>query len=151
MNSIVNKPYKPIWYSILLLIVLSMIGFNNAIDIQLHDTYFVIALIHTGILFSIYLGIIGIIYWLIRNKRLVNWMTVTHVVTTNSTFTLIIITGLIFKKVIEGNIETFRIVNQILFVLIIIALLSQLIFITNLVMVLLMNKPKKLKNEASSE
>ena len=78
-------------------------------------------------------------------------MTVTHVVTTNSTFALIIITGLIFKKVIEGNIETFRIVNQILFVLIIIALLSQLIFITNLVMVLLMNKPKKLKNEASSE
>ena len=142
MDSIINKPYKAIWYSILFLFGLSIIGWNNTIDIQLHDTYFVIASIHIGILFSIYLGVIGIIYWLIRKKKLVDWMTLIHVVITISTFALIIITGLIFQKIIEGDFETFRTVNQILFVVILIALLSQLIFITNLTFGLIRNKPK---------
>jgi heme/copper-type cytochrome/quinol oxidase subunit 1 len=142
MDSIINKPYKAIWYSILFLFGLSIIGWNNTIDIQLHDTYFVIASIHIGILFSIYLGVIGIIYWLIRKKQLVDWMTVIHVVITISTFALIIITGLIFQKIIEGDFETFRTVNQILFVVILIALLSQLIFIINLTFGLIRNKPK---------
>ena len=101
MDSIINKPYKAIWYSILFLFGLSIIGWNNTIDIQLHDTYFVIASIHMGVLFSIYLGVIGIIYWLIRKKKLVDWMTVIHVVITISTFAIIIITGLIFQKIIE--------------------------------------------------
>ena len=142
MDSIINKPYKAIWYSILFLFGLSIIGWNNTIDIQLHDTYFVIASIHIGVLFSIYLGVIGIIYWLIRKKKLIDWMTVIHVVITISTFALIIITGLIFQKIIEGDFETFRTVNQILFIVILIALLSQLIFITNLTFGLIRNKPK---------
>lgn len=142
MNSIIDRPYKAIWYSVLFLIGLSIIGWNNTIDIQLHDTYFVIASIHIGVLFSIYLGVIGIIYWLIRKKKLADWMTVIHVVITISTFALIIITGLIFQKVIEGDFETFRTVNQILLVVILIALLSQLIFLTNLIFGLIRNKPK---------
>lgn len=142
MNSIINRPYKVIWYSVLFLIGLSIIGWKNTIDIQLHDTYFVIASIHIGVLFSIYLGVIGIIYWLIRKKKLVDWMTVLHVIFTISTFALIITTGLIFQKVIESDFEIFRTVNQILFVVFLIALLSQLIFITNLIIGLIRNKPK---------
>ena len=142
MDSVINKPYKTIWYSIFFLFGLSIIGWDNTIDIQLHDTYFVIASIHIGVLFSIYLGIIGIIYWLIRKKTLVDWMTVIHVVITILTFALIIITGLIFQKTIEGDFETFRTVNQILFVVILIALLSQLMFIINLAFGSIRNKPK---------
>lgn len=142
MDTIIKSPYKAIWYSILVLFGLSIIGWDNTIDIQLHDTYFVIASIHIGVLFSIYLGGIGVIYWLLRKKKLIDWMTVIHVVITISTFALIIITGLIFQKIIEGDFETFRTVNQILFVIILIALLSQLIFITNLTYGLISNKPK---------
>jgi heme/copper-type cytochrome/quinol oxidase subunit 1 len=133
MESIINKPYKAIWYSILFLFGLSIIGWDNTTDIQLHDTYIVISSIHIGVLFSIYLGIIGIIYRLIRKKKLVDWMTVIHVVITILTFALIIIKGLIFQKIIEGDFETYRTVNKVLFVVILIALLSQLIFITNLI------------------
>jgi heme/copper-type cytochrome/quinol oxidase subunit 1 len=130
------------WYSVLFIIGLSTIGRDNTIDIQLHDTYFVFASIHIGVTFSIYLGVIGIIYWLIRKKKLVDWMTVIHVVITISAFVLIIITGLIFQEVIEENFETFRTINQILFVVILIALLSQLIFLTNLIFGLIRNEPK---------
>ncbi len=142
MNSIINSPYKVIWYSVLFLIGLSIFGWNNTIDIQLHDTYFVFISIHIAVLFSIYLGVIGIIYWMIRKKKLIDWMTVLHVVFTISTFALIITTGLIFKKIIESDFKIIRTVNQILFVVFLIALLSQLIFITNLIIGLIRNKPK---------
>jgi len=142
MNQILNKPYKSIWWSIPIVLGLSIIGFNSAIDIQMHDTYFVIASIHIGILFSILLGIIGLMYWLIRKKRLVDWMTAIHVISTILIFVLIVLTGLIFKKVIQSDFETFRTVNQIMFVIILIAMLSQLLFIANLVFSLIKNKQK---------
>lgn len=142
MNSIVHRPYKIFWYSIPVLIGLSIIGLNKTVDIQLHDTYFVIDLFHIGILFSIFLGIIGFIYWLMNNKRLVHWMTAIHVGITISTFVLIVFTGLIFKRIIEGDFETFKTVNLIMFVLILTAVLSQLIFMANLVLSLLNDKKK---------
>lgn len=142
MNQILNKPYKSIWWSIPIVLGLSIIGFDSAIDIQMHDTYFVIASIYIGIMFSILLGLIGLIYWLIRKKRLVDWMTAIHVISTILIFVLIVLTGLIFQKTIEGDFDTFRTVNQILFVVILIALISQLIFITNLTFGLIRNKPK---------
>lgn len=142
MNRILNKPYQSIWGTIPLILGLSMIGINSAIDLQLHDTYFVIASIHIGILFSFILGIIGSIYWLIRHKKLINWMTLFHVMSTISTFVLIIITGLVYKEAIGGDFDTFRIVKQILVTLILIALFSQVIFMTNLVLSLISNKNK---------
>jgi len=143
MNSIVIKPYKPILYSILLFIGFSIIGIDSTIDIQLHDTYFVIASFHFGIVFSIFSGLIGFIYWLTRKIRLVNWMTAFHVVTTILTFVLIIITSLIFKRVIEENFHAYLILNQIIFVLILTAILSQIIFMVNLVYSLIKNNKKK--------
>ena len=143
MNSIVIKPYKPILYSILFFIGFSIIGINSTIDIQLHDTYFVIASFHIGIVFSIFSGLIGFIYWLTRKIRLVNWMTAFHVVTTILTFVLIILTSLIFKRVIEENFHAYLILNQIIFVLILTAILSQIIFMVNLVYSLIKNNKKK--------
>lgn len=139
MNSIVIKPYKPILYSILLFIGFSIIGIDSTIDIQLHDTYFVIASFHFGIVFSIFSGLIGLIYWSTRKIRLVNWMTAFHVVTTILAFVLIIITSLIFKRVIEMNYNPFLILNQIIFLLILVAILSQIIFMVNLVYSLIKN------------
>jgi heme/copper-type cytochrome/quinol oxidase subunit 1 len=142
MNQILNKPYKSIWWSIPIVLGLSIIGFNSAIDFEMHDTYLVISSIHIGILFSILLGIIGLMYWLIRKKRLVDWMTAIHVTSTIIIFVLIVLTGLIFKKVIESDFKIFRTVNQIMFIIILIAMLSQLVFIANLLFSLIKNKQK---------
>ena len=142
MNQILNKPYKSIWWSIPIVLGLSIIGFNSVIDIQMHDTYFVIASIHIGILFSILLGIIGLMYWLIRKKRLVDWMTAIHVISTILIFVLIVLIGLLFKKVIQSDFEMFRTVNQIMFIIILIAMFSQLLFIANLIFSLIKNKQK---------
>lgn len=142
MNQILRKPYKSLWLAVPMILGLSIIGFDRTIDIQMYDTYFVISSIHIGIFFSIILGIIGFIYWLIRNKRLVNWMTAFHVLATISTLVLVVLTGLLFKKAIQGDFETFGTVNQIMFAIILMAILSQLVFVTNLVLSLMGNKQK---------
>lgn len=140
MNQILTKPYKTIWCSIPLILGLSIIGYNRTIDLQLHDVYFVIASMQIGVLFSIILGIIGFVYWLFRNKKLVNWMTLVHVIITISIFGLIVLTGLVFRQVVSGDFISFRTVNQFLITIILIALFSQLIFLINLVFSLIRNK-----------
>lgn len=70
-------------------------------------------------------------------------MTAFHVVTTILTFVLIIITCLIFKRVIEMNFHAFLILNHIIFLLILVAILTQIIFMVNLVYSLIKNN----KNE----
>jgi heme/copper-type cytochrome/quinol oxidase subunit 1 len=132
MDLLVSKPHKQIWYSIPMIIVLSIIRVNNTIDIQLHDTYLVIKSLHIGFLFSVILGIIGLVYWVMKEKKLVNWMTRFHVAATIFVFCIIMVTGIIFQDVIEGNLGVFRLMNQFLFVVILIGIISQLVFVVNL-------------------
>ncbi len=146
MNTIANKPYKPIWYTIPLLIGLSILGLNATIDIPLHDIYFVISSIHIGMLLSGFLGIIGVIYWLMRKIKLINWLTIIHVVITISAFVTFMI-YLIFKSVIEyfgfsiiEYFEAFPIINQIVTIILLMAFFSQFIFIANLILSLIRNQ-----------
>lgn len=136
MKQILNKPYQAIWWSIPIILGLSLLGFKNTIDLQMHDTYFVVSYVHIRILIAVVLGITGFVYWLVRKKRLTNWMTFLHVAITISTLALILIVNLVFQ-VNEGDLETFKKVNPILLVLVLMALSSQLIFMANLARTLL--------------
>ena len=142
MNFVIEKPYKIFWYAIPVLIGLSIIDLNNAIDIQVYDTYIVIALIHMGLFLSIILGLIGFIYWLFRHKKLVNWMTAVHVYITTSTFILFVLSRLILDMAFEEDFEVSRSVYQFIFALILITILSQLVFTINLVFSVIRDKRK---------
>ncbi|MEM9544854.1 MAG: cbb3-type cytochrome c oxidase subunit I [Bacteroidota bacterium] len=74
-----NKPYLPLWYLMPFLLFAFLVNRNKTIDIQLHDTYIVLASGHLGILLSILLVLFGGIYWLVRKKKLIRWMTRVHV------------------------------------------------------------------------
>lgn len=136
MKQILNKPYRSIWIAVPVIISLSLIGLNGVMDVQMHDTYFVISLFHVGVIFSLFLGLAGFIYWLFRKRRLVNWMTVTHIAITISAFVLVLLSGLISN----GSLEVSRSVNQFLLPIIILVVLSQLIFIVNLIIALIRKK-----------
>ncbi len=142
MNLTLNKPYQPIWWAIPFILALSIIGLNSTIDLQLHDTYFVLTSIHIGILFSILLGVIGSLYWFTRNKKLIAWMTASHVIITIVAFVIITVSSLFFKASIRSDFAIFRTVNQILLAIILIMILSQVIFILNLIISLIRNKEK---------
>jgi len=124
MNTILNKPYRPIWLAILVIMCLAIAGINSAIGLQLHDTYLVITPIHLGVWLSIILGALGFLYWLVRKRKLVHWMTAIHVAITVLSFTLIMAMGLAFPVVAF---------NQAMLAVLLLVVVAQVLFLGNLV------------------
>ena len=141
MKQIWDKPYQYIWLAIPLILGLSLFGLNAYIDLQFHDTYLVFALFQIGLLISIVLGAIGFIYWTIRHVKLINWMTLIHVLSTMTTFALYLMIGILSVE-FEADFDAFRSARPILFVISLLAIISQLIFLTNMVLSLIRNKKK---------
>lgn len=73
-------PHKAIWSVIPVFLMIGIIFRRPTLDIQFHDTYFVI--FHLSAFFSIILMLIGLVYWQNRDKKLISWMTFIHVVWT---------------------------------------------------------------------
>ena len=142
MNFFVNTPHKPVWYSIWILAILSIFGWDSEVDIQLHDSYFIFPAVFIGITFSLFLAVIGLIYWLMRNKILVNWMTAVHVGSTILSFALVFGIGIVLDKKTELDLNFLKTMNWILLYLIFLAVLTQLLFGINVAVSLGQDKPK---------
>ena len=128
-----DQLYKLIWISTLLLLGLCFLGVNKLIDIQLYDSYFVISIFHLGLVCSGYLALTGFIYWLVRNKRLLSWMTVSHIFITILTFFMLVILSL-----------KLRVVNEkILLLLVMFFVSGQLVFIFNVIFGLFRDRPNQ--------
>ena len=65
-----SKPHKILWWTIPILFLPMIFGWNTAFDIQVHDTYLVIAAIHIAIVCSILFGLVGLIYRHIKKPEL---------------------------------------------------------------------------------
>jgi len=78
------KPYKlflltSVLFSILVL-TLDLTAENNTIDINVHDTYFVIAKFHIWVLLTLFLGMLTCAYFILHkmNRKTNNALTITH-------------------------------------------------------------------------
>jgi len=129
-----NQPHQLFWGSTFLIWLAVLLIPTEAIDLQIHDTYFVIAYYHWAMLFTIVLGGIGFLYWFFRKKSMIRWMTIFHVL-----ITIIPIVGLFiwygFPE--AGNIGSYiqgdRISRIIGFwITFLLFLLGQIFFIINL-------------------
>lgn len=77
-----NKPYHLFWGSTILLWLAVLVLPVEAIDLQIHDTYIVIAYYHWALFFTLILGGMGLLYWLFKDKELSRWMTIFHTLIT---------------------------------------------------------------------
>ena len=102
MNSIKKRPYL---LFLTLIVILLSFGFykrNETIDINIHDTYFVISWMYALIIISFIYGLLGLIYFtLLKLKfKLINWVTITHVlVSIIGLFAIFILSKLIRESV----------------------------------------------------
>ena len=142
MNQLLKKPYKLFWGTIPIILVMSTFGINSSIDFHFHDTYIVISTIHISLLFAIILGIFGFIYWIHREKKLVKWMTVTHLLFTITFFISIVLTGLRFKNITESNSTEIKVVNKTILFAFLLVLVSQLIFFANILLGIIKSRSK---------
>ncbi|KAF2326174.1 MAG: hypothetical protein REI96_07415 [Flavobacterium nitrogenifigens] len=81
MNYIKKKPYVLFLALIVILLGFGFYKGNEILDINIHDTYFVISWKHLMILISIIYGLLALTYFSILklNFSLINWMTIFHV------------------------------------------------------------------------
>ena len=92
------KVYHCFWVSMILLTCLSFLKSSKALDIQLHDTYYVISLSTIGIITAILSGFFGLTYWLLRNKNYLLIPAVLHCFVTLLCF-LFLILSVYFQKI----------------------------------------------------
>ncbi len=83
MTVIKNRPYLILWLTIPVTLTISLInGPGKVFNLNMHDTYFVVATFYIGLMVSIFLAVLGGLYWISRNRRLLKGLTAFHVVTT---------------------------------------------------------------------
>ncbi len=139
MNFTIHNPYKQIWSTLLIILLVSFLGFNRTVDLQQHDTYFVFSLGHLGMLLTFSMILIGGVYWLLRKKELVSWMTKGYVSITNFSAIILILLGFLFKPLLEFDHGFFQNYNIIFLLTLTLFLLVQVLLILNLVISLFKN------------
>ena len=82
------KPYKlflltSVLFSIIVL-TLDLTADNNTIDINVHDTYFVIAKFHIWLLLTLFLGMLTCVYFILHkmNRKTNKTLTIAHYILT---------------------------------------------------------------------
>lgn len=81
MNKPIEKPHLIFLLAVPITIMIGMLREDEVLDINVHDTYFVIAHSHLSMLISILFGIVGMVYWIMQkaDRRLSKWLNRAHI------------------------------------------------------------------------
>lgn len=73
-----SKYYKILWGSIPVVLILLLLNGSKPIELQIHSTYLVFSSIQLAIILSLILGVLGGLYWMFREYKLVNVLSWIH-------------------------------------------------------------------------
>ncbi len=113
------------------------------LDINVHDTYYVIAYLHLTILISTLFGIIGIGYWIMQkaDRKLSKWLNWTHIsLTFGGTLIVWILTKFYRTEIMEYEFNNN--LTLIITLIILLMVVGQLIFPINIIYGLIKKKNK---------
>lgn len=134
------QAYKILWWAIPLICLPITLGPNSAFDLQLHDTYFVFASWHIAVFFSLILGLLGGVYWILKPYKLIQILSIIHSIGSSLTLIGIATISILQTFYRSNNFELFRQLNSIGIILILIFLIVQIILITNVLIGLVSGK-----------
>ncbi|OHX63959.1 hypothetical protein [Flammeovirga pacifica] len=134
MNKLIKKPHLIFLLSIPIIMFIGILREESVLDINIHDTYFVIGYLPLSTLISMLFGIIGIGYWIMQkvNSQLSKWLYCTHVgLTFGGPLMVWVVTKFYRTEIMdyEFNINLTLIITLIVLVMI----LGQLIFPINII------------------
>jgi len=138
MNLLTKRPHIVFF---VFAVITFMLGFNanGGIDINIHDTYFVMSNYHFATLISILFGIIGLIYWIVKkvNGNLSKRLNLIHVTLTFGGIFLILILNEFKPKSFEidtlSKYDFNENLEMIVYLISIIIILVQIIFPINII------------------
>ncbi len=152
MNLRKIKIYNLFWLVALIILVIGLIQTRNedtTFDINIHDTYFVIAHFYVALFLSLAYYLIGLGYWIVQKamkRKLINVLTIIHSAILNGSFLvywLVIGYSKAFLYTPFSLFNNYQLINQTLVILtVLILLIGQPIYIINLI-IGIFKKPKK--------
>jgi len=144
-----------LWIAGFLFLVLAFIPQlgDAAIDLQLHDTYLVIATSQIFIAFSILFFLLGLIYYFCRKHQLVKWLSHLHVFISVSY--ILILSFINFYQIkntpprnysFEEYTTTYISFDKVIFIGALVFFIAQIIFICNVVFSIIRNRKNAIAN-----
>ncbi|WP_143953582.1 hypothetical protein [Robertkochia solimangrovi] len=147
-----RKPYLIYWGSIPLILILGFLVRFRTMQLNIHDTYFVIDQFSLAVLISGFALIIGIAYWMLSrygkniSQRLVKW----HIGITSIAVLLLLALSFFFVNTTDkpgaafsdymADIRWNYKIEKVMFLVAVIMLLAQFLFPLNLILGLLNKK-----------
>ncbi|MGB5480880.1 MAG: hypothetical protein WBM91_07370 [Eudoraea sp.] len=143
MNKLIEKPYLIFLLAIPVIMLIGILSGDAVLDINVHDTYYLIAWNQLTLMSSIIFGIIGIGYWIMQkgNRKLsksLNWI---HIGLTFGGILILLILNQLYRIEImnlEYNINLTLIITLIVLLMIV----GQIIFPINIIYGLIKKKNK---------
>jgi len=121
---------------------------HETYDLNVHDTYFIIAKFHIAILTSILFGTIGLGYWIMAklDRKTSKWMSIIHTsLTIGGLFLIWTLSSLNLNSKSGSGIAIFDSIDfleLLIFLIALIAILAQILFPINLVLSIFRKKTK---------
>ena len=128
MNRFIKKPHFVFIIFISLLIPIGVLFENKSIDINIHDTMYVISLYFLSVIIAGLFVIVSLCYWLSDKLglKLSYWLNLLHIL-----LTIGFLIGLIYYLIINNNFEYLLHIHKIQTISVILLIVGLLIFLIN--------------------
>ncbi|MDF4204446.1 hypothetical protein PXD56_15835 [Maribacter sp. SA7] len=105
MKKITQTPHIIFWILIPFILLVGFLKPDKTLVINIYDTYLVMDLINLTVLISIIFGILGFGYWVIikLNRKLLNWLTVIHLILTILGFLILLLIPIISPEIHQDS------------------------------------------------
>lgn len=143
MNKLIEKPHLLFLSTIPIILGIGILNGNTVLDINVHDTYYVVAYLHLAVLISILFGIIGIGYWVMQKagRKLSKWLNWAHLgLTFGGTLLVWVLTKFYRTEIMEYKFNNN--LSMVITIVILLIILGQLIFPINIIYGLIKKKDK---------
>lgn len=143
-KNMLSKPHSILWLGAVLFIIIgffSNILSQDAIEIQLHDTYFVIAHFHLWAGPACFLGLLGLLYWLMDWIDFKLWAILSYLHIFITLSTLLAITAILIYITLNPDKTRYHLVYEssffnlsfVFIYLLLLFVLSQLLFLLGVI------------------
>lgn len=108
MKYLLRKPYFLFLFLIAFFLIGGFLNAQKTLDINIHDTYFVISYWHFAIILSFIYSFIAVIYFVLikLNFILIKWITFTHVIVSIGGVFLILLFSKLIRQTAPGDFES---------------------------------------------
>ncbi|WMI68261.1 hypothetical protein [Mangrovimonas sp. YM274] len=148
MNKLIEKPHLIFFLAIPIIMLIGMLSGDAVLDINVHDTYYVIAYLYLSILISILFGIIGTGYWIMlkANRKLSKWLNLIHITLSIGGLILIRILMQLFREpeteTLLSDFDFNKNLNIVMFIVALFVIFGQIVYPINIIIGLIKKRNK---------